>query len=308
MTLDHNYDNSHFNFLISNWYSGATVLSILLNNHKLITCNGETFPFYDQNPNNLTCSCGNNLSECEFYNFAAKHFCANGKYDKTYFVHIPIIYQNKFLQRVFDSFLHLPKLRNTICDFTPDCRNKIDAFIKMHDKFFELACKFNNSSIYLDGAKSIRRVELFAKYGGRPIRIIHNVRDGRKFVASYTRNHNLDDKLMPDVAQRWIDYIHMLDVLKKRYPNIQVKEIRHEDLCADKASVVNEVCDFLGIENDPNIFNLNEVNYHLLGNDMRHKFDGTIIENNGWKKIYTEDTYNKVTKILEPYLKKYNYV
>ena len=28
-------------FMFSNWYSGATLFAILLNNHNKITCNGE---------------------------------------------------------------------------------------------------------------------------------------------------------------------------------------------------------------------------------------------------------------------------
>lgn len=309
MTSHQKYDDRHFNFLLSNWYSGATVLSILLDNHKLMTCNGETFPYDGQSPHTLKCSCGEKLIDCEFYNFAAKHFFENEEYIKRYFYDLPMIYHNRHLRRVFRSFRRFSMLRDSLCYLTPGCINKIKRFIRLHDDFFELACQFNKSSVYIDGTKSIRRVELFAQYAKKPIRLIHNIRDGRKFVASYIRNHQLNDDAIPSVAQKWVGYIDMIDTLKKRHPNIQIKEIRHEDLCNDKVSTIKEICAFFEIEYDQDIFDIkNDANYHLLGNDMRHKFDGTIIEKTSWRKSYTDETYEMTTKILKPYLARYNYL
>ena len=308
MIENSNADAGYYNFLLSNWYSGATVLSILLNNHKAITCNGETFPFPDQNPDELRCSCGETLTDCEFYKYSANHFRLNKSYNQNYFGCIPVISEHKIFQHVFESFTRLTKIRDAIFVMTPGSQDKINTFINWHEKFFNQACKFDNSKVYLDGTKSIRRVELFAKYRDKPIRIIHCIRDGRKFIPTYIKVANLTEEDIPKAAQQWIDYIKMVKELKKRYPKIQIKTIRHEDLCHDKEAAVKEICNFLGVEYDQNIFDFNNANYHILGNNMRYKFDGAIFENDKWKNYYSKETFDKTTELLKPYLKEYGYL
>ena len=60
-------------FMFSNWYSGATLLAILLNNHSELTCNGETFPFKVGDSGIYICSCGKSLLNCAFYKRNASH-------------------------------------------------------------------------------------------------------------------------------------------------------------------------------------------------------------------------------------------
>jgi len=306
--MNNKLSGGSYNFLLSNWYSGATVLSILLNNHKYITCNGETFPFHDQDTGNLKCSCGDTVNNCEFYRYTCGHFLENGEYNRDFFSSIPVISKNGLIQRFFYSFRHLHKMRDDLCVMLPGYKNKIAKFIDLHTRFFDLACEFDNSQVYLDGTKSIRRAELFARYGDKPIKIIHSIRDGRKFIASYMRNFKFTEEKIPFLVREWIDYIEMVEALKSRYPKIEVKEVRHEDLCQDKEKVIGDLCEFLGIEYDENVFKFDGAKYHMLGNDMRHDFNGVIVENNKWEKSYTKESFARVTNMLEPYLVKYNYL
>lgn len=298
----------NYNFLLSNWYSGATVLSILLNNHKSITCNGETYPFPDQDTAVLCCSCGQTVDDCDFYKVAGWHFKANGVYDKKYFASIPVISRSQIIQRLFYSYRRAPKLRDLLCNLQPGYKDTINKFIDYHTRFFLQACEFDGSEIYLDGAKSVRRAELFAKYGSKPVRIVHSIRDGRKFVASYMRAYNLSEKDIPFIAKEWVDYIEMVMSLKKRYPGIELMEVRHEDLCHDKIKMITDICEFLGVNYDEDIFEFNDVNYHMLGNEMRHAFNGEVMENDRWKKTYTPESFKWTTSLLQPYLTKYGYL
>ena len=120
------------NFLLSNWYSGATVLSILLNNHKNISCNGETLPFPDQSIDNLICSCTKPISKCDFYNYSAKHFIN----DERFFSRMPLLFQVKFLQKLFKSYNISSNLRNFICELFPGYKSNVMHFIEMHESFF----------------------------------------------------------------------------------------------------------------------------------------------------------------------------
>ena len=307
MMSENNTIINHNDFLLSNWYSGATILSIILNNHPQITCNGETLPFPDQIPEELICSCTNPITKCEFYNYAAKHFISNNTYDKKYFTRIPLIFDNTILLKIFRSYHH-PYIRNIICNLIPGYNDKIEYFIRSHEKFFKMACEYDKSSIYLDGVKSPRRAELFAQYSKKPIRILHSIRDGRKFVASCIKTLNLTEEQIPKYAQNWVDYIKMVEILQKRHPHIELKEVRHEDLCHDKESTIKGICDFLGVDYDPDIFVFGDSTYHVLGNNLRKKFDGVIFENDKWKSVYSEQLFDKVTDIQKSYLSKYNYL
>jgi len=305
--LENNNIINHYDFLLCNWLSGGTILSIILNNHRQITCNGETLPFPDQIPEELICSCSRPITKCDFYTYAAKHFISNDTFDKRYFARIPLIFDMAVLQRIFISYNH-PYIRDLICNLTPGYKDKIAYFINSHDKFFNMACKYDKSSVYLDGVKSIRRVELFAQYGNKPIRVLHSIRDGRKFVASYMKTYKLSEAQTPRVARYCVEYIKMVELLQKRHPNIEFKEVRHEDLCLDKERTIEGICDFFGVNYDPNIFNFNNTSYHVLGNYMRKGFDGKIMENDKWKSMYNDKLFDKVTEIQKQYLEKYNYL
>lgn len=305
--LENNNIVAHYDFLLCNWLSGGTILSILLNNHRQITCNGETLPFPDQTPEELVCSCSKPLTECEFYRYAANHFISDNTFDRRNFSRLPFIFDTAAFQRIFTSF-NYPRIRDLISNLTPDYKEKITYFIKSHEKFFNLACKYDKSSVYLDGVKSIRRVELFAKYGSKPIRVLHSIRDGRKFVASSIKAYQLSGKQISRAARDWVDYIRMVEELQRRHPQIKLKEVRHEDLCHNTENTIKDICDFLGVDYDPDIFSFEGSSYHVLGNYMRKSFDGNIVENDKWKSVYTDELFDKVTKIQKHYLIKYNYL
>ena len=78
-------------FLLANWYSGATLFNILLNNHTQVVSNGEGFPFLVTDTNQYTCSCGSGLGECEFYRFAGQHMLNEDQsgWDRSVFTQVP---------------------------------------------------------------------------------------------------------------------------------------------------------------------------------------------------------------------------
>ena len=69
----------------------------------------------------------------------------------------------------------------------PGYRKKAKAFIDANLHFFIKGCEFEGSSFYVDGTKSIRRAELFAKYIESTFKVIHLIRDGRAFCYSYDK-------------------------------------------------------------------------------------------------------------------------
>ena len=295
-------------FFLSNWYSGATLLAILLNNHRDLTCNGETFPYNRESIHSYQCSCGKMLSDCEFYQFAAQHMKKDGKWDPDSFLVLPTFSQNRLIQKWLLSFNYLSGLRNYWIKFNHHCADVQSAFIRNHRVFYEKSLEFNNTSVYIDGTKSIRRIELFAADDlPKMIKVFLLIRDGRGFSWSYLKNQKLPKSKLKIAAKAWIEYVEIVDKLLSRHENIDFKLIRYEDLCHNLSGELVSLCEFIGVDYDEKMVHTNHV-YHILGNAMRKKFDGTIREDLSWKTQLNDDEVSMITRLMQKELKRFNYI
>lgn len=268
-------------FMLSNWYSGATLFAILLNNHNQVTCNGETFPFRPKDADNYICSCGKSLIECEFYKEAAAHMIDNEKrtWDREVFVVLLQFSKNTIIDKWLKSFRHMYQLPDITIDLFPKYRRKTKRFLDAHLQFFVNSCEHEGSTVYVDGTKSVRRAELFSKHSKSPFKIIHLIRDGRGFCYSYIKNNRLPKEKLPQAAKAWLEYIQLVDIFSFRHPNIPVMTIRHEDLCRNPKAGSSDICEFLELFFDDNMSKGINKQYHILGNVMRKSFNGKAKEN-----------------------------
>ena len=300
------YDSRPLVFLLANWYSGATILSILLNNHTSISCNGELVPFWNQSPDTLICSCGASLEACPFYAATCDHFRSDGKFDQSLFSPVPVFYRQQFLRRALQSFKLAP-IVDRLAFISPRYRKLISLFINVHLEMFDNIKTIDKSTIYVDGTKSIRRVDLFARFSDKPIKVLHMIRDGRKFAASYKNVRKPTGDPVVEAAKHWNSYIDMIDTLTRRHRRIELKMIRHEDLCSNKESTVEGICEFLNVDYDSTIFQFEKKQYHVLGNKMRHKFDGTIRESSSWRNVLSKSDVNNLTSLIRINLDRFGY-
>ena len=297
-------------FMLSNWYSGATLFAILLNNHAKMTCNGETFPFKSKATGIYLCSCGKPLRECKFYRETTNHMVnkKNGKWDENLFLILPSLSINSIIDRWLKSFKYLYKIRDLIISHIPKYKSKISLFINSHLIFFKKSCENQGSDVYVDGTKSIRRAELFAKNAPSSFKIIYLVRDGRGFCYSYIKNRKLNKKKLPEAMKEWLEYINMVDIFSLRYPHISILTLRYEDLCKNPNKALSEACTFLGVSFDKNMMNVKKHSYHVLGNVMRKGFDGKIKESLAWKTEFTQREINEMNHTMGKALKRFEYV
>jgi hypothetical protein len=92
------------------------------------------------------------------------------------------------------------------------------------------------------------------------MRFIHMIRDPRDVVGSYMKQTwaPSDPKVIVGLFKaQFADY----EAVKARAPAERVKEIRLEDISADKAAVLDDLAAFLGVENrfDPAVFAVEKV-------------------------------------------------
>jgi len=295
-------------FLLSNWYSGATLFSILLNNHSRLVCNGETFPFqYDTTKKDIyNCSCGRHMLECDFYNNTTQSLKnSNGTWSDSFRV-MPNIANSELLNKIVCSFKKQVWLRDLFLLPGLPLRKKLNDYIQAHLQFYEKALNYSDGIYYVDGTKSIRRAELFVKYVFPQVKVIYLIRDGRGFCWSYLKNNQLSLRYLGDAAAAWLDYIDMVDTFTKRYPRLDLKIVRYEDLCHKPEEIFVEVCNFLNIDFEESMVGT-PTEHHMLGNEMRLNFDGKVKEDISWKEKFSLSDIANLEKLMKPALERYGY-
>lgn len=294
--------------LFANWYSGATLLTIFLNANSRIVSNGESMFFDDRDTRRYDCSCGKYIDECEFYESTtgAMRLPDGGGWDKRLFVQVPRFSR----QPVLSSLLHSPRfesrLRHGLINVVPAYRDTRDRFVQAQLQFFANARQHSGASVYLDGTKSIRRAQLFARDGRCEMKVLHLVRDGRGFCASYVKNK----RPIPgwtDAAEAWVSYIAQVEQFSRAFPSIPVLVVRYEDLCRATAEVIRTVCRFLGVDyEEPGVDIMKGA--HILGNRMRRTFSGAIVEDTSWKEKLDVGTQAELTSLMKPQLQHFGYL
>lgn len=293
--------------LLSNWYSGATLLTILLNAHSRIVSNGESMFFDENDDKRYDCSCGSYIDECAFFEATTRHMRPAGAagWDKRLFVHVPCFSRNPVLHTLLHSVRLECHLRHRFINATPAYRSIRDRFLDAQLQFFSNARSQSGASIYLDGTKSIRRAQLFARDDRCDMKILHLVRDGRGFCASDIKNTRGATR-PTDAAQAWVSYIEHVDRLAKLFPSVPVLVVRYEDLCRSTAEVMRTICGYLDIPyEEPGADPMRGA--HILGNRMRRKFNGEIQEDTSWKERLDQDTQTQLTSMMKPQLERFGY-
>jgi hypothetical protein len=295
-----------FCFLFSNWYSGATLLSLLLDNHPALTCNGETFPF--SSDAKYICSCGKPLVDCMYYRTVCEHMFDLKKNNWNYeiFRKTPKFSTNQGIQRILAYFLRYSVSQKIVYGLLPSKKRQIEVFRENHLAFFRKSCSYFGSNIYIDGTKSIWRAGVFTS-DPKFSQIIILLRDSRGYCKSYLKNENKERTQVVAAAETWNVYISEVDDFIKRNPNIQPLFVRYEDLCVDSHATMALIFDFLGIEIEDYMKYSPSRESHMLGNRMRSAFDGTIKEDISWQTYFTNDEISKINKVTEAGLKRFNY-
>jgi hypothetical protein len=84
------------------YFSGATLLTMLLQRHSEIVTNRETYPGIGQ-IKTTTCSCGDSIELCAFYTFAASRMRSPEGFDPDLFSWVPRFSFNATLNRLLGS-------------------------------------------------------------------------------------------------------------------------------------------------------------------------------------------------------------
>lgn len=295
--------------LLSNWYSGATLLSILLGSHSELVCNGETFPFGSEDPNIYECTCGKKLINCQYYSYAGKPFISYGpkRWDRTLFRMLPAYSQSRLINMCLNS-LNFSILNDKLVSLYPPYRAALSKYLRCHKIFMDRGLTYYSAIKYVDGTKAIRRADLFAKYENIRLKVLYLVRDGRAFCYSYVKNMKLAKNELSIAANMWLKHIQIVDRFHRRNPGVPFMVLRYEDLCRAPDEMCNRLCQFIGIRNE-NIFDELHVRSerHILGNRMRLNFGGSIVEDISWQNVLSLKERKLIEELMAEGLDRYGY-
>ncbi|HJS89966.1 MAG TPA: sulfotransferase [Steroidobacteraceae bacterium] len=174
-------------------------------------------------------------------------------------------------------------------------------------QFFANAKRLSGASIYLDGTKSIRRAQLFARDGRVEMRALHLIRDGRGFCSSYLGHTASQNPPVSDSAKAWLRYIAQVDRFASAFPSVPIMMVKYEDLCRSTEQTIRLICNFMEIPYEnrrPSTMD----DVHILGNRMRRDFRGTIVEDTSWKEKLDPRTQRVLTSLMKRQLARFGYL
>lgn len=293
--------------LLANSYSGATLLTMLLNRHSKIVSNGEAMFINGRDETHYDCTCGKYLEDCDFYRATARHMRLpdDAGWDRQLFMRVPRFSRNGLVQGLLGSARYAGSARDRLISLTPAYRDIRDRFLQAQLQFFANARRFTGAPIYLDGTKSLRRAQLFAADGRCEMKALFLIRDGRGFCASYLKNTGRPS--LAEAAKRWRAHIVRVDRFAKAFPSTPLLTVRYEDLCRSSEETMRTICRFLEIPYESlETGTMKEA--HILGNRMRRTFSGAIVEDVSWRQKLDPESQRRLTSLMEGQLERFGYL
>jgi hypothetical protein len=188
-----------------------------------------------------------------------------------FYYHLPW----RIADRVRDSFLRTNRR------LWSEARRAIDRSYHLA----KILCDAENTRLFFDSTKNGYQIKFLASDPRIDLKVVALVRDGRGVMSSMIRRENWT----PERAVRgWVRSWQMIKRSTRYLPKQNVFWLRLEDLCRDPNKVIKELQVFCGIPAALDLADLTSVPRHIIGNQMRHSFDGKIKLDESWRDNLSE--------------------
>ncbi|PCI58027.1 MAG: hypothetical protein COB45_01730 [Gammaproteobacteria bacterium] len=215
-------------YLMGAGRSGTTALATFLNASENVTCLGELHQLPQYITENSACSCGQPLSECDFWS----------NYRETLKPFISTEYSRE--QQVLESHRSVIKyLKSTFS------ASKLNYHKANADLLTEVKC--NTGNAILDSAKYVGRALALFSNDKFDVRVIYMTRDPRGVVESFAKKVQTSRSMFS--ACLYYNAINFLaefacrTILRRRY-----LKVRYEDLLNEPINTFNNIGQFADID------------------------------------------------------------
>ena len=268
------------NFLLCPSYHGATLVSLLCNNHSQMVGLGDTLPH--RSHLDFYCSCGKTIEKCEFWTLLAENTRANRFVQQRHLLPIaPRLRKDPIANARLTTAMARTGHRFGFNPWmiTPWAGRE---FVASIEDVAEFACRFHDTPVFLDGAKNVNRVIAYVMIAKpRKTRILHLTRDPRAYAYSSIRNNPEENPSVTNAIRDWKSYhSHVLDIVSSMR-GVECLTIRYEDLCASPNDTMGRIFNFFDLENET-VTKPPTPPHHLIGNRMLVGFDGKVSLDTRW--------------------------
>ena len=252
-------------FVVAPNFHGATILSRLLNAHSDIVSLGDTYPsrIFDQ-----ICGCGKYVSQCPFWlDISSSISSERYSQEAALLPRYPPILGfggDSLMYNELPAFLLKKLLKQEHLNlYSDDYQRFLQAVHRHH--------AYKQPHVFVDGVKSISRVQAL-KLAGVPISgVIHITRSPYDFVKSSEKQGQSAYK----AAIGYRTYHRMASRMQGKIPYIRVS---YEELATSTKQTLEQLFTFMDVP----VTKLDELRenfgeaWHFMGNASLLKFDGTM--------------------------------
>lgn len=290
-------------------FSGATLLSFLLDTHPQITTIGEMSGLITSaNPDEYLCSCGEKLRCCEFWHsvetaMADRGFEFDVAHFGTQFSHGPNLIRRIRGRHLPNSTLDV--IRDAILLAVPGERRQTKALVNRNVALIESVLEVTNKNVFVDSSKGAVRLKALQRFSSLDVRAIHLVRDVRGVTASELRRG-----LSPGAAttaRRWARLHRGIEATLKTWPEEKYIRVRYEDLCQETESTLERIYNFCNVDPTHRIKDFRAASHHILGSTMRLRSESKITLDERWKEQLTADQLKEIEQIAGTVARRYGY-
>jgi len=292
-------------YLMCPSYHGATVVSLMLNNHPDVTCLGDTLPprSYD-----ASCSCGNPVSSCAFWKEVENRMETDRfAQSERLLPYWPILLGSERINFLVNRSLEKLLLTGYFnLPITMLFRNHFKKTALISQTFYRLAMSYFDTKEFIDVKKPFLTI-----FAGNtlsrecPAKVLHITRDPRGYLYSFRKHKG---NISPSIICRdWLRYHGSVERLKRPPFSYPVLTLRYEDLCRDPQDGVKQILSFFELS-DENLMIKPGRNTHLIGNSKAiNRFDGNLYIDTSWQMVLPQDLQDEVLEMTNPLAALYRY-
>lgn len=286
-------------YICSAGHSGSTLLDLLLGSHSTAATVGEISHLSKNVALNTQCTCGVSVRSCKVWgevlglvgrelgvDLLKDPYALNMGYPRATIV-VDRAHQNQryLFKRKGLLALYYLKMRYGL-DVLDPFLGSIDESVTHNFLIYDAVRKVLGADVIVDSSKEY--LKGIAVYKKRPdkVRILLLTRDGRGVYYSnlkrkFSREHSVNS---------WKrHYARALPLLERHVDPNHILQVRYEDIAGNTAGEVSRICEFLGLEYEPEMLEFaTHVHHSTNGNDMRFSNSSHISIDTSWRQKLTE--------------------
>jgi hypothetical protein len=234
--------------------SGSTILDTLLGNHPLIFGSGELAHFFAEWLRDASCSCGEKLSDCLFWQEVMDHLWAT-------LPNLELVAAKQVTRRIESSLRRL--------SIDSDAHNEF--YCSLWKAMTAAISQVSGKKIIVDSSKSgrrcARRIQTLSRLCGLDVSVIHLVRDPRAVMWSTLRGSNRKLEADQPAALSGGAYRALISwgmanasvhLTKATIPQLKLIRLKYEDVMGNPVKELHKLGIFLDMNLEPVINSITE--------------------------------------------------